>query len=233
MSKLPGKDPNSPKNLEKNKGTQKDEPIILIDLENPEVTETIGLGMSSQKQSPSQLLSVGLGLRPEDTPEGYLCEGVGPSCQWIDTGEMKNRRQQLAQSNSGFEVCKRKKQEEEFFELDFGDAIRYFARMNPVRFQQLMQEELDCQLDAEQHEYAGKESKKLKKKMEIENRKIEKAQRKAEKKGEKVNETTMTGDPMTCKFFDELESSYRQPKQGLKIKIAAKNRPAFTRLDCR
>lgn len=229
----------------KHQGKPKEGDIICDckkDKPSPKETKAIGSVMSPQKRCFLQLPPPLLGLPPLQTPEGFVYEGIGPSCQWVDTGEIRKLRSQMTRSFSGFKVSKMKKQElqtkaAEHVELDFGEAIRYFARMNPERFHQLMQEELERQLEAEQKKIEGKEGENLKKQLEKEKHKIEKAQRTSDKKAGKgkITKATVPDHPETDlsehkECSDEPESPY---PLGFKFSIPIKDYPnTFARLDC-
>ncbi|KAH9632125.1 hypothetical protein HF086_002632 [Spodoptera exigua] len=85
-------------------------------------------------------------LPPEYLPEGQVYETIGPSCAWIkDTEALLKIRSELTLTSSGFKASKTKrlppKPPEPEIELDFAQAIRYFAMLNPDRFRELMIQE--------------------------------------------------------------------------------------------
>ncbi|PZC74829.1 hypothetical protein B5X24_HaOG207093 [Helicoverpa armigera] len=131
-------------------------------------------------------------------PEGYSYEEIGPSCGWVDMAEVIRRKSEWSQYTSGFKACKRKKAvknldvPQEEIELDFEDAVKYYASTHPELFRDLMQQELQKKIESETdlEQFKGKEGKKLKKIKEKERKQREKARKKAEKEKNRKDKKT-------------------------------------------
>uniref|UniRef100_A0A2A4JLR0 Uncharacterized protein n=1 Tax=Heliothis virescens TaxID=7102 RepID=A0A2A4JLR0_HELVI len=144
-------------------------------------------------------------------PEGYPYEESGPSCGWIDMAKAMRLTSEWSQYTSGFKACKKKQKPkvvevpQEEIELDFEDAVKYYATTHPELFRDLMQQELRKKLESETEaeQSNDKEGKKLKKgkkkerkdsflskksKKETEKEKIKKG-KKASKKGNSMSDS--------------------------------------------
>ncbi|XP_047041222.1 uncharacterized protein LOC124645459 [Helicoverpa zea] len=205
---------------------QNEHPKKKLPCECPEqVPQTNQVPQTDQEPQPEQVAQSETPPEPQivlEVPsavisEEYLYPGIGPSCAWIESDEMMKLRSDLTAVKSGFRA--RKKKRKPNIELDFEDAIRYFACLNPEKFKELMQDELDKQVDAEVSK--RKNEKKLKKKQEKEMKKLEKERKKPEKKKQKIfgirtkKKKEALQSPETS---EEITNMY--PEKGFKLTIA-------------